>query len=113
MNRRTGLTRRQADLLDFIVAHTAKHGVSPSFDEMAAGVGAESKSTICRLVEALAERGAIRRLRSRARAIEIVDREPSLPPELERRVTQYCRAVQIDRPEFEKRAAEGLLRGWA
>lgn len=106
---RTGLTRRQADLLAFIKAHTEKHGISPSFYEMAAGIGTASKSTVFRLIEGLEERGSIKRFPNRARAIEIVEREPTLPADLERRVANVCQALQIDRREFEKRAAERFL----
>lgn len=110
---RTGVTRRQADLLAFIKAHTEKHGISPSYDEMAVGIGTASKSTVFRLIEGLEERGFIKRFPNRARAIEIVEREPTLPSDLESRVRDYCRAVQIDRPTFDQRAAEELLRRWA
>lgn len=109
---RTGLTRRQADLLEFIRQHTDRHGISPSFDEMAAGVGSASKSTVFRLIQGLEERGFVRRFPNRARAIEIVE-ATGLSRELEAQIAVYCRAIQINRAEFDARAARGLLRGWA
>ncbi len=69
----TGLTPKQRKLLDFIVGYQHSHrGDSPSFTEMAAGIGLASKAPVHRLLEALEERGAIVRDRRRARAIRIV-----------------------------------------
>lgn len=66
------LTRKQLDLLKFIHARTQADGVSPSFDEMKEALNLRSKSGIHRLIMALEERGFIRRLAHRARAIEIL-----------------------------------------
>ena len=66
------LTRKQLDLLTFISKRVQKDGVSPSFDEMKEALDLRSKSGIHRLITALEERGFIRRLPHRARAIEIV-----------------------------------------
>jgi len=66
------LTRKQLELLDFIQKRTARDGVPPSFDEMKDALDLRSKSGIHRLITALEERGFIRRLAHRARAIEIV-----------------------------------------
>ena len=66
------LTRKQYDLLMFIHKRVQKDGVSPSFDEMKAALDLRSKSGIHRLITALEERGFIRRLPHRARAIEIL-----------------------------------------
>lgn len=66
------LTRKQLDLLKFIHARSLKNGVSPSFDEMKEALNLRSKSGIHRLITALEERGFIRRLAHRARAIEIL-----------------------------------------
>ena len=66
------LTRKQRDLLEFIHARMSKDGVPPSFDEMKDALDLRSKSGIHRLITALEERGFIRRLAHRARAIEIV-----------------------------------------
>ncbi len=66
------LTRKQLDLLVFINKHLQKDGVPPSFDEMKEALDLRSKSGIHRLITALEERGFIRRLAHRARAIEVV-----------------------------------------
>ena len=66
------LTRKQRDLLEFIHNRMQKDGVPPSFDEMKEALDLRSKSGIHRLITALEERGFIRRLAHRARAIEIV-----------------------------------------
>ena len=66
------LTRKQLELLDFINVHLQRDGVPPSFDEMKAALDLKSKSGIHRLITALEERGFIRRLAHRARAIEIL-----------------------------------------
>ncbi|MGC9418717.1 MAG: transcriptional repressor LexA [Rhodovulum sp.] len=75
------LTRKQLDLLEFIHKRTQRDGVPPSFDEMKEALDLRSKSGIHRLITALEERGFIRRLAHRARAIEIV----KLPEALEAR----------------------------
>ncbi len=66
------LTRKQHQLLLFIHQHLGEHGVSPSFDEMKNALDLRSKSGIHRLITALDERGFIRRLAHRARAVEIL-----------------------------------------
>ena len=66
------LTKKQYDLLMFIHRRVQRDGVSPSFDEMKAALDLRSKSGIHRLISALEERGFIRRLPHRARAIEIM-----------------------------------------
>ncbi len=66
------LTRKQHDLLQFIHKRLQKDGVPPSFDEMKDALDLRSKSGIHRLITALEERGFIRRLAHRARAIEVV-----------------------------------------
>ncbi len=66
------LTRKQLELLDFIHTHLQRDGVPPSFDEMKTALDLKSKSGIHRLITALEERGFIRRLAHRARAIEIL-----------------------------------------
>lgn len=66
------LTRKQLELLDFIKTRMDRDGVPPSFDEMKEALDLKSKSGIHRLITALEERGFIRRLAHRARALEIV-----------------------------------------
>jgi repressor LexA len=66
------LTRKQHELLMFIHERIQETGVSPSFDEMKEALDLASKSGIHRLITALEERGFIRRLAHRARALEVV-----------------------------------------
>src|SRR6056297_1265897 len=73
------LTRKQLDLLEFIHRRVQRDGVSPSFDEMKDALDLRSKSGIHRLISALEERGFIRRLAHRARAIEVLKLPENLP----------------------------------
>ncbi len=66
------LTRKQHELLLYINRHLHEHGVSPSFDEMKDALGLKSKSGIHRLISGLEERGFLRRLPHRARALEVL-----------------------------------------
>lgn len=66
------LTRKQLDLLRFIQQRMQECGVPPSFDEMKDALDLKSKSGIHRLITALEERGFLRRLPNRARAIEVI-----------------------------------------
>jgi repressor LexA len=76
------LTRKQRELLLFINQRLTATGVSPSFDEMKDALNLKSKSGIHRLVSGLEERGFIRRLPHRARALEVVKlpEESAAPP---------------------------------
>lgn len=87
------LTRKQLELLEFIHTRLARDGVPPSFDEMKDALNLRSKSGIHRLITALEERGFIRRLAHRARAIEII----RLPDSLE----------SAGKPGFEPRVIDG------
>jgi repressor LexA len=66
------LTAKQQELLIFIQKRLEEGGVSPSFDEMKDALDLKSKSGIHRLISALEERGFIRRLPNRARALEVL-----------------------------------------
>ncbi|WP_294393029.1 transcriptional repressor LexA [uncultured Sphingomonas sp.] len=66
------LTRKQHDLLCFINDRLGETGVSPSFEEMKEALDLKSKSGVHRLISALEERGFIKRLANRARALEIL-----------------------------------------
>lgn len=70
----SALTPKQADLLAFIRQYQEYRHSTPSFEEMKEGLGLASKSGIFRMVNALQERGYIRRLPNRARAIEVVEK---------------------------------------
>jgi repressor LexA len=71
------LTRKQNELLTFIHGRLEESGVSPSFEEMKEALDLKSKSGVHRLISALEERGFIKRLPNRARALEVV-RMPEL-----------------------------------
>jgi repressor LexA len=66
------LTAKQHELLQFIQGRLGDSGVSPSFDEMREALELKSKSGVHRLISALEERGFIRRLPNRARALEVI-----------------------------------------
>jgi len=66
------LTAKQRELLVFIDGRLKENGVSPSFDEMREALDLKSKSGVHRLISALEERGFIRRLPNRARALEVL-----------------------------------------
>lgn len=66
------LTAKQHELLLFIDNRLKDEGISPSFDEMREALDLKSKSGVHRLISALEERGFIRRLPNRARALEVV-----------------------------------------
>ncbi|MBT3659898.1 MAG: repressor LexA, partial [Rhodospirillaceae bacterium] len=66
------LTRKQYELLTFIDKTLRDTGISPSYDEMKAALDLKSKSGIHRLITGLEERGFIRRLPHRARALEVL-----------------------------------------
>ena len=74
------LTGKQHQLLSYLIDYQAEKDITPSFDEMRTAIGLASKSGIHRLVSALEERGYIRKLPNRARAIEIL-RHPGNGPE--------------------------------
>lgn len=93
------LTRKQLQLLEFIYMRTQSDGISPSFDEMKEALDLRSKSGIHRLITALEERGFIRRLAHRARAIEITRMPDSLKTQargFEPRVIQGTKPTRPD-----------------
>lgn len=86
------LTRKQYDLLMFINERLSEEGVSPSFEEMKNALDLKSKSGIHRLITGLEERGFLRRLPNRARALEVArlpeNTAPDALPTRNRRVDQ-------------------------
>lgn len=103
------LTKKQYELLMFIHQRVQRDGVSPSFDEMKDALGLRSKSGIHRLITALEERGFIRRLPHRARAIEIVrlpenvDRPSAFPRGFKPEVIEGAGAGRASRSHGEAR----------
>jgi repressor LexA len=79
------LTRKQQELLLFIHERMKESGVPPSFDEMKDALDLASKSGIHRLITALEERGFIRRLPNRARALEVIKLPEAYMPSLQPR----------------------------
>ena len=79
------LTRKQQELLLFIHERMKESGVPPSFDEMKDALDLASKSGIHRLITALEERGFIRRLPNRARALEVIKLPEAYNPSLQPR----------------------------
>ena len=87
------LTRKQFELLRFIHERLTEAGVPPSFDEMKEALDLKSKSGIHRLITALEERGFVRRLPHRARAMEIVRLPESVPQGLTARARGFSPSV--------------------
>lgn len=87
------LTRKQHELLMFIHERMKESGIPPSFDEMKDALDLASKSGIHRLITALEERGFIRRLPNRARALEVVKLPDSMNPSLGGRKARFEPAV--------------------
>jgi len=98
------LTKKQLDLLEFIHERVQRDGVPPSFDEMKEALDLRSKSGIHRLITALEERGFIRRLAHRARALEIL----KLPDSMQSKPGFAPRVIDGDRPDSKPAAARQI-----
>ncbi len=98
------LTRKQRELLKFIQEKLGETGISPSFDEMKEALGLKSKSGVHRLITGLEERGFIKRLPHRARALDVV----RLPEDQTAKA-----AAQASRPAAgeDRRASLNVIRG--
>ena len=100
------LTRKQHELIRFIQVRLEETGISPSFEEMKEALDLKSKSGVHRLISALEERGFIRRLPNRARALEVLRQPddvnakvtPPAPANSNRAVTPPLKAPPM-RPE--------------
>src|SRR5690348_12439110 len=103
------LTKKQYELLMFIHQRVRETGVPPSFDEMKDALDLRSKSGIHRLITALEERGYIRRLEKRARALEIV-RLPENTAEGVRPAATRNQAQRLTRLEPGARGPRGETR---
>lgn len=73
-----GLTQKQKECLAFIKLHVEQYGYAPSVRDTVRGLGVRSTSNVHRLFSCLEERGYIRRLPGKARAIELVEERPSV-----------------------------------
>src|SRR3546814_13578176 len=74
------LTAKQHELIRFIQRKLEETGISPSFEEMKDALDLKSKSGVHRLISALEERGFIRRLPNRARALEVIKQPEDVTP---------------------------------
>ena len=74
------LTKKQKELFDYLKEYISHNQISPSFEEMKEAVNLKSKSGIHRLITSLEQRGFIKRLKHRARAMEIIEKEQNINP---------------------------------
>jgi repressor LexA len=91
------LTRKQHELIRFIQTRLEESGVSPSFEEMKEALDLKSKSGVHRLISALEERGFIRRLPNRARALEVLKQPEDVTSKAP--VRSADNVVPLKRPE--------------
>lgn len=99
-----GTTASARRLLQIICTYQADHhGVSPSFEEMRESLQCRSKSGVHRILAQLEERGHIRRLSHRQRAIEVLAPPPALPRVPTRDMRDPCRFVHLVWDDGEKR----------
>lgn len=93
------LTQKQQDLLLFINERLSEGDISPSFEEMKDALGLKSKSGIHRLISALVERGYLKRLPNRARALEIIRLPESIKEKTDSlKVVPFTAAPFLDIP---------------
>lgn len=102
------LTKKQHELICFIHDRLAESGVSPSFEEMKDALELKSKSGVHRLISALEERGFLRRLPNRARALEVVKMPERIEP---RRAAAQSQAPKRAMPEPANDVVEIPLHG--
>jgi len=114
------LTAKQHELIRFIQERLEETGISPSFEEMKDALDLKSKSGVHRLISALEERGFIRRLPNRARALEVLKQpenalpgssRSSTPDDLPDNVVSLQKATQKQRPEPTNDVIEVPLHG--
>jgi repressor LexA len=91
------LTRKQHELIRYIQAKLEETGVSPSFEEMKEALDLKSKSGVHRLISALEERGFIRRLPNRARALEVLKQPEDVSNKAP--LAKSDNVVELKRPE--------------
>lgn len=99
------LTRKQHELIRFIQVKLEETGVSPSFEEMKEALDLKSKSGVHRLISALEERGFIRRLPNRARALEVL-KQPEDVVTKPRAANSNAAAAAVIRPPEAKPAPD-------
>jgi repressor LexA len=89
------LTRKQHELIRFIQTRLEETGVSPSFEEMKEALDLKSKSGVHRLISALEERGFIRRLPNRARALEVLRQPDDVTSGVTAKATMPSNVVEL------------------
>ena len=105
------LTRKQHELIRFIQVRLEETGVSPSFEEMKEALDLKSKSGVHRLISALEERGFIRRLPNRARALEVLKQpeDVSTKTSLHAANANHAAAAVIRPPEARPAPANDVI----
>src|SRR5258708_6378483 len=99
------LTRKQYELLMFIHERVRESGIPPSFDEMKDALDLKSKSGIHRLITALEERGFLRRMEKRARALEVL----KLPDNMAETLRPATTRSQVQRAVARHSRGEGRM----
>jgi len=102
------LTAKQHELLRFIQRKLEETGISPSFEEMKEALDLKSKSGVHRLISALEERGFIRRLPNRARALEVL-RQPENVAAAARTAPANDTVAQLTRPRAQPEPANDVV----
>ncbi len=103
------LTRKQHELIRFIQLRLEESGVSPSFEEMKEALDLKSKSGVHRLISALEERGFIRRLPNRARALEVLKQPEDVTTKLSSRVTSAASVTARSGPAIAPSPANDVI----
>lgn len=103
------LTRKQHELIRFIQTRLEESGVSPSFEEMKEALDLKSKSGVHRLISALEERGFIRRLPNRARALEVLKQPEDVATRAPRAANANSAAAVIRPPEARPAPANDVI----
>jgi repressor LexA len=103
------LTRKQHELIRFIQTRLEESGVSPSFEEMKEALDLKSKSGVHRLISALEERGFIRRLPNRARALEVLKQPEDIASRAPRAANANSAAAVIRPPEARLSPANDVI----
>jgi len=105
------LTKKQYELLMFINERLKETGVSPSFDEMKEALNLKSKSGIHRLITALEERGFVKRMAHRARALDIIKLPDSMAPSLKKASSSTPMPQRMPRPSNDERSMSLAVMG--
>ena len=87
------LTKKQKILFEFLFDYIQKNGIAPSFEEMKNAVNLKSKSGIHRLITSLEERGFIKRLKHKARAMEIIKNYSDIAIIVDSNITSHIQEV--------------------